>query len=290
MTEEICSVCLSIMSAKFHNWHYSCPTCKYERAVFVPTINLPKAHQAIDEKARELALRNVRKHNFHFLLMRLLELKSQGSLLDVGCAHGWFLELARVHFKVLGLEPDRAIYDAHATNTFSMRLGYFPQALGINEKFDVIIFNDVLEHIPNITEALSSCHRHLNEHGVLVVNLPDSGGIFYRIAKLLSRIGAVDFFKRMWQVGLPSPHVHYFNRTNLTTLLAKHGFDVRQTGHLDAVHLPGLFTRISYAQDDRSYFSRLIIYVAVVLSLPFLQVLPRDILYVMATRTEKVTS
>ena len=278
------------MSTRLQQWHYSCPTCKYERAVLPSNINLLGAHQAIDETAREHALRNVRRHNFEILLRRILELKTRGDLLDVGCAHGWFLELARTHFNVLGLEPDRAIYDAHATGTFAVRLGYFPEVLGTSEKFDVIVFNDVLEHIPDITEALSACHRHLNEHGVLVVNLPDSGGIFYRIAKRLSQFGIVEFFKRMWQVGLPSPHVHYFNRTNLTTLLEKHGFEVRKTGHLDTVHLSGLFTRISYAQDGRSYFSRAIFYVAVVMCLPLLKVLPGDILYVMATRTDKTTT
>ncbi len=40
------------------------------------------------------------------------------------------------------------------------RKGYFPDALDKKEKFDVIVFNDVIEHIPNIEGALASCFQH----------------------------------------------------------------------------------------------------------------------------------
>jgi hypothetical protein len=40
---------------------------------------------------------------------------------------------------------------------------------------------------------------HLNQNGLLVINLPSSDGIFYRLGALLCRLGMPVFFNQMWQ-------------------------------------------------------------------------------------------
>ena len=284
MSSEICPVCLSELSAGYQSWHLFCKHCGYEKANLRPTINLHSAHQLIDENAREIGLRDLRISNFEKLLAGINSLKPTGGrLLDVGCAHGWFLEVAKSDFDVTGLEPDKNVFNSTVKLGLPVRMGYFPDALSENEKFDVIVFNDVFEHIPDIDHILACCHQRLNDGGLLVINLPNSGGIFYRLSKIFCRFGLTSFFERLWQKDLPSPHLHYFNLPNLIGLLKNKGFEVEIKGSLSTLRLSGLYTRVSYT-GNHSLIARVIIYAITALSLPFLKILPSDIIYVVSKR------
>jgi 2-polyprenyl-3-methyl-5-hydroxy-6-metoxy-1,4-benzoquinol methylase len=246
-------------------------------------INSESAHQLIDEHAREAGLREVRATNFRTLLAEIKSLKPSGRLLDVGCAHGWFLELAARDFDALGIEPDQPVSTATAARGLAVRQGFFPDVLAADEQFDVIVFNDVIEHIPDIESTLAACHRHLKTGGVLVLNVPSSSGIFYKLAGLFHRLGAGGFFDRLWQKGFPSPHLHYFNPSNLARLLEKNGYANRRRGSLSTLHLSDLYTRISY-DETRGRLERWLVYAGVVLLLPMLKLLPSDIIYAVSEK------
>jgi 2-polyprenyl-3-methyl-5-hydroxy-6-metoxy-1,4-benzoquinol methylase len=179
------------------------------------------------------------------------------------------------------VEPDESIFNATKARGFEVAHGYFPQALLPDSKFDIIAFNDVLEHIPNVDDALRACKEHLSPNGLLLINLPSSNGFFYRLSKLLARVGICGFFDRMWQKGMPSPHVHYFNQNNLSELLGKQRFEVVQTGALDVLHAKGLYTRLAYSKVN-SVAKNVLLYVMLMLSLPILKLFPSDIQYVIA--------
>ena len=282
--DSTCPACGAAMTRGLQPWHFRCGRCRYEAATLEPTINVAAAHQHIDERSREKALRDLRVRNFDVLIERLRELKpGGGKLLEVGCAHGWFLEAARPHFDVLGIEPDEAIFTGTRDKGLPVRNGYFPDILGAGEKFDVIVFNDVLEHIPDINGALAACRERLNPDGVLVLNLPSSGGVFYRLSKLFCRLGARGSFDRMWQKGLPSPHLHYVDPANLALLLDKAGFVPRIQGRLATLRWNGLYTRLSYT-GGHGPVVRALMCGCLAAALPLLHVLPSDIIYVIAAR------
>lgn len=274
-----CHCCQTTLVQSLAEWHWHCPTCHYEKALLAPAIN-SAAHQFVDEDAREKGLGEVRQANFKVLLSQIARFKPQGgTLLDVGSAHGWFLKLAKKAFDTTGIEPDQAIWSQAHAQGLKVRLGYFPDVLSEQERFDVITFNDVLEHIPDIEQALDACRRHLNPDGLLVINLPSSRGVFYRLSKMLSRLGWSSSFERMWQKDFPSPHVHYFNEQNLSLLLNNKQFQIVRTGRLKTLMLSGLAARLSYGSSASSIKNK-ILYFAIVLALPFLAILPTDIQYV----------
>lgn len=285
MSVKYCNVCGSEMSLGLLDWHRKCSKCSYECAEFQPAINDNGAHQNIDEQFRETGLRSLRIENFDCLLKAIkANGKKSGKLLDVGCAHGWFLEAATENgFEAFGIEPDLKVYNSTIKRKLSVRQGFFPEILSDNERYDVIIFNDVFEHIPDLESVLSGCASHLMSDGFLVLNLPSSKGIFYIISCFLSRFGFNKFFERLWQKDLPSPHLHYFNKNNLDKLLQKNGFEPISSGTLSTLRLKGLFTRISYT-GHHTLPMRLLIYFLLVISLPVLSILPSDIIYTIARK------
>ena len=284
MGDNTCLVCESELATGCQSWHFLCKNCGYEKANLQQTINLHSSHQLIDENARETGLSELRKRNFAIIAENIKSLKPNGgSLLDVGCAHGWFMETVGNDFEVLGLEPDKEIFEETSRRNLPIRMGYFPQALGDCEKFDVIVFNDVIEHIPDIKRTLAYCHQHLNDDGLLVLNLPSKNGIVYRLSKIFCKFGISKFFERLWQKDFPSPHLHYFNLPNLTSFLERNKFNVKNKGALSTIRLSGLYARISY---DR-HLGRIgsaFVYIGVALLLPILSLLPSDIVYVIAKK------
>jgi len=279
-----CPVCNGILAPGIQTWHVECVTCYYEKGDLQPTINDSSSHELINETDRETGLREIRASNFNKLLGVISKLKPRGgTLVDVGCAHGWFVETAMKKFDVLGVEPDEAVFKSTAAKGLPVRRGYFPDALEHSETFDVVVFNDVIEHIPSIDNVLTACHERLNEGGLLVLNLPSSDGIFYRLSRLFCRIGKFGFFERLWQKGLPSPHVHYFNSKNLSDLLKNRNFAVIKSGTLPTLGLEGLYTRISYT-GKLGTISKVLIYCAIATALPILRLLPSDIIYIVAKK------
>lgn len=232
----------------------------------------------MDEAKREIGLKKLRKENFTRILTALSNLKNKPKprLLEVGSAHGWFLESAMKEYDVLGIEPDKFIFENSKLLNVPVRLGFFPSALQSEECFDVIVFNDVIEHIPEIEEALNACVMRLNQGGVLALNLPNSRGVFYLLSKLLAYFGSTAPFERMWQYGFPSPHVHYFSQKALEKLVTSFGFETVYRSSLPSIISQGLLERISYDSNDGRIKS-LLLYVVTLAAIPFLRFLPADI-------------
>jgi 2-polyprenyl-3-methyl-5-hydroxy-6-metoxy-1,4-benzoquinol methylase len=274
-----CIVCGTPQAAGLTGWHASCHECGYESAALQGAINETPAGSPVDEDERELGLKALRQENFRDIvdLARRLARPGARRLLDVGCAHGWFLETAREGFDVLGIEPDAVVGGRTAARGLPVRQGYFPDALLAGETFDLIVFNDVIEHIPDIRTALQACHARLEEGGLLILNLPNSAGFFYRLSKLFARVGWRSPFERLWQKDLPSPHVHYFRPANLERLVAMHDFERVHAGELPSLRAKGLLERIRCA-GNISGPSLYLQYAAVLCMIPLLRLFPSDII------------
>jgi len=273
-----CIVCGNATVAGLAGWHASCPACDYESAALSVAIN---AHSgpAVDEAEREAGLKALRLENFRTIVAwaRRHASASRPRLLDVGSAHGWFLDTARAQFDVLGVEPDAVVGGRAAARGLPVRSGYFPDVLKDGECFDVIVFNDVIEHIPDIRSALAACHARLDDGGILILNLPNSRGFFYRLSKLIARLGWHGPFERLWQKDLPSPHVHYFNPRNLRQLVVGQGFELAEAAELPALRARGLLERLRCAGNvpPLSLYAQ---HIAIMCAIPVLRLFPSDII------------
>ena len=131
-----------------------------------------------------------------------------------------------------------------ARSVGEVRVGRFPEVVSLEERFDIITFNDVLEHIPDARGALEACRRHLRPRGLLSVNIPTADGLAFRVARGLAAVGFSGPYRRLWQHGLASPHLHYFSTDALLELIRSCGLRVRTIRPLPAVTRTGLWHRV----------------------------------------------
>ena len=193
-------------------------------------------------------LESLRRANFELLLdaLRPLGGVSGKRLLEVGSARGWFLEAAcHRGAHVRGIEPDAANAQFSSSRSLSVETGFFPADLADRGPYDVIVFNDVLEHIPRPSTVMQAVEELLVPGGLAVVNLPSSHGVLALIARQLWRAGMHSPYERLWQKGFPSPHISYFNPANLR-LLVERSTGMRQVHALSlpSVSRKGLWPRI----------------------------------------------
>ena len=236
MTEEAavrCPACDGAMRPRIRPWIRRCTGCGLWASDLRPDRVEESAH--VGEEERQAALEPLRRAHFEAILDLLARGASlEGArLLDVGSAHGWFLEAAAERgMHVLGLEPDAEVASRAATR-LETRIGYFPDAVAAGETFDVIAFNDVFEHLPDPAQTLGACVRLLRPGGRLLLNLPDADGALFRAACVLARAGLFAPLERLWQSRFRFPHLWYFDARSLQRLLAHH--DLRLA---DGVGLP----------------------------------------------------
>ncbi len=280
-----CPVCDAPLGQGLLPWLLQCPGCRFERSTLAEQLADPRARAAIDENARAVGLGALRERNFRTIVKELERLRPErGALLDVGCAHGWFLRTAAESgWTVVGIEPDPEMARLAASGGREVRVGMFPGALKPAEQFDVISFNDVFEHLPDVDAALEACASALRPRGLLAINLPDARGPFYRLTRLLARVGLRGPLERLWQKGFASPHLSYFTAPLLRRLAVRHGFRPVHDAPLPSVSRTGLWSRLRY--DRRSTLAgSALVWTATCALLPALRLLPSDISLVIFTR------
>jgi len=282
MTDQYhCQNCGTPMTATHSLWHQYCENCGLESSALYKTeFNGDDPIGWTDDAVDFLT--QLRIDNAHTILKALSKHTQLDKLsaMDIGCAAGWFMQIANEYgIDVSGVEPDQNIAKVGQAKGFNINNCLFPDESLKNQSVDLITFNDVFEHIPDSGATLEAIHQQLNENGYLMLNLPNANGIFYRIAKLAAKFGYQTPLDRLWQKGYISPHLHYFNHTNLQQMCQQHGFKLLSKHKLPSIQIKGLWQRIRHNKAENIVTSALI-YTGIVASYPLLRfVLPADIIF-----------
>jgi SAM-dependent methyltransferase len=143
-----------------------------------------------------------------------------GKLLELGCAYGFFLQEARRHYEVVGIElsADAAEY-CHRMGLDVLQGSADEANLARIGMVDVVVLLDVIEHLPQPHETLALCTRHLNPGGIIVITTGDFGSIVARLAGT------------KWRLMTPPQHLWFFTAESLRRLAAGVGLAVEGLDH-----------------------------------------------------------
>jgi len=139
-------------------------------------------------------------------------------VLDIGCGLGNCLKhLKNIGFKNLfGTEWDASL-NISGVEIFNGDFLDFDSSL----KFDVILVNNVLEHVINPEIFIAKVWSLLKNNGILRVQVPnDISFIQYKLLQINEK--AFTFF-------CPPEHIQYFDFTSLHNFLEQNGFNVYKT-------------------------------------------------------------
>ena len=143
-------------------------------------------------------------------------LTNAARLLDVGAGNGSAVRALRAAgVDAHGIEPEtRAVEAAQAGGTTTVIEGTLEDNPLASERWDVVRFNQTLEHMPDPVDALRRARGLLAPGGQVVIGVPNFGALMRRLAG------------SSWD-GLELPrHLHHFTRSSLTRVLTEAGLQV----------------------------------------------------------------
>lgn len=140
-----------------------------------------------------------------------------GSVLEVGCARGEFLEfLSRRGWRAAGIEMDRqSAAVARRISGLSVWQGKFEEfPVAAGARFDCFLMFFLLEHLPSPKEGLRRASALLRPGGIAVVKIPNFNSWERRI------------FGRWWHCYDVPRHFHIFTRDHMYSYARQTGFAV----------------------------------------------------------------
>lgn len=144
------------------------------------------------------------------------------SVLDVGSGSGHFLETLKrrqPHTITWAIDANQDCSQRPGVDNFVR--GIYPEAAP-REQFDVVVFNDVLEHLVDPWSALRDTHGYLSPDGVVIASIPNIR--HYSVIKPLVAQGRFTYR----EMGLlDRTHLRFFTFSSACDLFETTGFTIR---------------------------------------------------------------
>lgn len=158
--------------------------------------------------------KEILQDNFRERLKRILKHKNHGCLIDVGCAYGFFLDLAKEFFQVKGYEICQDAVDFARRMSLDVESRDFSAEPIAHNSVGVITMWDVIEHLAEPQRYVAQASRVLTRGGLLCITTGDIGSMNARLRK------------EKWRMIHPPTHLHYFSKGTLRMLLVNNGFQI----------------------------------------------------------------
>lgn len=149
----------------------------------------------------------------------------RATLLEIGCGEGRFAASIPGVSEAWGVEPDPHAAAAAGSRLFRVVQAPFEIARDQlpRNHFDVVVCNDVIEHLTDHDRFFEDIKGYLSDGGVLVASLPNVR--FYR--NLIELIFARDWEYRDSGI-LDRTHLRFFTERSLRRTLGQHGYSTEK--------------------------------------------------------------
>lgn len=148
-------------------------------------------------------------------------------ILDIGCSTGGFGAKVKQKYHRIefwGIEPHEEaakeadkVLDKVISNPFENNM---PELEG--ERFDVIVFNDVLEHLVEPGAVLKVCKNYLTPEGVILASIPNV--LYFPV--FFNQIILREDWKYTDEGILDNTHLRFFTKKSIIRLFEESGFSV----------------------------------------------------------------
>lgn len=166
-------------------------------------------------------------------------------VLDVGCHTGAFGKSLKVKgiAEVWGIEPNDETRHIASEYLDKVLDGFFCERFELEDwYFDVIVFNDVLEHMPDPWSALKLARKKLNPKGRIVISLPN----IRFIDNIMHMLRERDF--KYEPNGIRDiTHLRFFTKKSIPRLFEKSDLEiVSLEGINEGWWSPSIFRRVAF--------------------------------------------
>ncbi len=180
-----------------------------------------------DRNERLFTDRSALYKGFSRTLLQLLKIENPQSkkLLDFGCGGGFVVEAAKeMGFESYGIEVNMAMVSWCQGRGLNVESKSIDNLVEEGQKFDIIIFSAVLEHIEDPIMILLDCKRLLNTDGIMVISQAAYDGLLPKI------------FPWGWYGWQPQEHFWHFNKNSVKVMANKSGLQVQTMIRNDLYH------------------------------------------------------
>jgi 2-polyprenyl-3-methyl-5-hydroxy-6-metoxy-1,4-benzoquinol methylase len=171
-----------------------------------------------------LADKEVAQRNFRArlrVLKKFTEPERHRRLFEVGCAYGFFLEVAKDSFAtVQGVDVSAAAV-SYAKNTLHLdaNCSDLQQYELAGREFDIACMWDTIEHLAHPDLFVAKLANHMKTGALIAVTTGDFGSLNARVRRT------------KWRLMHPPSHAHYFSIASMSTMLDRFGFDTVYARH-----------------------------------------------------------
>jgi 2-polyprenyl-3-methyl-5-hydroxy-6-metoxy-1,4-benzoquinol methylase len=174
---------------------------------------------SLDQRARlDLPERCV-----HWLNLLLKHRAPPAKVLEIGCAHGGYVALMRwAGYEASGTEMSPWIVQfARETFNVPVQAGRIEELNFLPESLDVIVLNDVVEHLPDPAATLGHCAQLLKPDGFFIIQTPE----YKEHLSHADLVATKDIFLTHMD-GKNEEHLYLFSRRSTQQLWSRLGFSV----------------------------------------------------------------
>ena len=154
--------------------------------------------------------------------LKKIEKRVRGKrMLDIGCNTGTFLGVAKeAGWGCYGVDVNKGVRKECEKKGISFFHGTLDTIKFKKNFFDVIIMNDLIEHVHDPRKLLQQARKILKQEGIIFMVTPDAESY------------AARFLKRRWPHLKPNEHLMYFSKRTLKKLLKEEGFTIVRMNHI----------------------------------------------------------
>ncbi len=121
------------------------------------------------------------------------------NVLDIGCGNGGTsLKLAQLHANVTAVDIRPDLFERFKFRNITFHHGSFELLPFEKEKFDIIILQDVLEHVPNPETTITKIKSLLSKTGIIYISTPNRLSLLNAISDPHWSMPFVSLLSRKW--------------------------------------------------------------------------------------------